>query len=49
MKQFFEIVSKFQKMSSANLTTLGDLIVNPVIDVFLGLLPKDEPTDFAVF
>ena len=49
VKQFFEIVSKFQKMTSANLTTLSDLIVNPVIDVFLDLLPKDVPTDFAVF
>ena len=42
-------MSKFQKMSFENLAALGELAVNPVIDVFLGLLPKDEPTDFAVF
>ena len=39
----------FQKMSFVNLATLGELTVNPVIDVFLGLLPNDQPTDFAVF
>ena len=36
-------------MSFENLATLGELTVNPMIEVFLDILPKDEPADFDVF
>ena len=42
-------MSKFQKMTFVNLAKLGELTVNPMIDVFLDLLPKHEPSDFDVF
>ena len=36
---FYEIVAMFQKMTYDNLATLGQLTVDPMIDVFLALLP----------
>ena len=42
-------VSKFQKMTYENLVELGELTVNPMLDVFLTLLPESPPTDFGVF
>ena len=36
-------------MSYENLVALGELTVNPMIDIFLALLPKAAPTDFDVF
>ena len=36
-------------MSFENLATLGELAVNPMIEVFLDILPNHEPTDFDVF
>ena len=48
-QQFYDIVSNFQKLTYENLIVLGELTVNPMIDVFLALLPKDTPTDFGIF
>ena len=28
---------------------LGEMSVNPMLDVFLALLPADEATDFGIF
>ena len=48
-EEFYRIVSKFQKMFYENLATLGELTVNPMLDILLALLPADAPTDFGVF
>ena len=46
---FYEIVAKFQQMSFENLLTLGELVVSPMLEIFLDLLPKDKATDFGIF
>ena len=47
--QFYHIASHFQKMSYESIIALGELTVNPMIDIFLALLPQEVPTDFGVF
>jgi hypothetical protein len=36
-------------MTYENLVALGEITVNPMVDIFLPLLPKDAPTDFGMF
>ena len=48
-QQFYEIVALFQGLTYENLIQLGEMTVNPMLDVFLDLLPKDGPTDFLTF
>ena len=36
---FYEIVARFQQMSYENLLTLGELVVSPMLEIFLELLP----------
>ena len=36
---FYDIVAKFQQMSYENLITLGELVVSPMLEIFLDLLP----------
>jgi hypothetical protein len=47
--QYYNIASKFQKMSYENLVALGELTVNYMFDTFLALLPDKIPTDFGIF
>ena len=42
-------MSVFQQMTYENIVVLGEMTVNPMIDVFLELLPQDKATDFGEF